>query len=933
MSNEPLPNIVPREALLSSFKMPAGAQPGYALTTNSEGVSSWQEISSGDQTVSNPMKLGTPSVLQTVPKNITKIHQFGIHFVAIDSSDKMMYYTTDQFYATGWQAIRELRDCELLTSTTTLGFVCATDYNDVYHSMDGQTWTFLKHFEDTIRDILGVDDTLILVGDMTTRNGVQRPNLFTTVDGVTWTFREVATERQINKLRKIGNNIIALGNNGLFILATELDMSDATIVSADPNENETITGIAYDEINDVYTVVGTGNFLARTDPGDIETWNISSIPLSNPIDLVQINQLYISGDEWNYMLFSEDSGVTWHRFESIKNITYVNNIYLVTYNGQIWMGPNLLNLTIIWDSEGADIFDVTYSTFLETYIISYSSGQLIASETGAYGTWSTVGQFNGDVKKILSDEINEVLFVVGSNNVIFYTTDLISWTDITQQLTNVTHDFNDIIYVSSTNQYVAVGDTHLAYSTIDIDTWAEGVHVFQNAIISIATNGNNVVACGNSGGVYVTNNVSDVWIKQDLYTNGMDSVNSNIYFNKVIHDAPGERFILASENGDIWQSIADNGNEWRFISTNDADYESKFLGYHDGTYYALYDNNSYRNNLYISSNAIDWRKSIMNPHPINYSYISKVGNSIILSTESDGYTVVNSMNDIIYYGRDRIQTSIVLNEQLLAFDNLGGIYYSSDLENLYFSQTMLLDQNIRGAATDDNVIVLVGSRKIFVISIGEGIGCQQVFASAPSFTFRNVCYGNGAFIVYGSQGKIYRTIDQGSTWTTHNIPGDELYSMCYFQPEMKFYGMTRKGLLVMSDDAYDTYTTNTELQSLYSYSSARIAATSERMLVIDNSDYYALRPLVYNGTDWRVKTFPHFLSDDEFSRYLHVVNDMFVITCSYDIACSSDGTSWFFYSNNSDGGYYVGAHYMNNKYIFVGRNNCISIHTNLDYEV
>lgn len=876
------------------------------------------------------MKFGTPSTLNTIPRNIRKIHQYNTHWVASDGSNSCMYYTTDPLDVSKWEAVGDLSDVTLITSTSTLGFVCVRNDTDVYKSVDGKVWTLIKRFNETIYDILGVGTTLLLVGDLTNRTGTLQPNVWNTTDGISWTFCEIFTEKRIKKLRLFGTSIIGVGNNGLFLYSESPDLSDVQIEAADVGESSEIRDVAYDPVEDIYTVVGVNGFLAHSDPGDISTWTVSPAEFYYPLGLVQNNDLYITGD-WNVTYFSFDKGVTWHKFQTTVDITYGNETYILRSPTQIWIGSYLNNLTLAHDTFSTNITHVIFSDYLNAYFISLENGEVLTSATGAYDSWTLVATFGNAVRKILSDEINETLLVVGDNNLLQYTTDLVSWTDLSGQLVYGPHQFKDIIHVPGLDYYVAVGERTVAYSTTAIDNWLEHNLSFDSNITSVTSNTSNVVFCGENGQIYHSSDVrNEIPTRQDLYTNGMNLLSTSFNFHKIVYNSTENKFVVADSNSNVWKSTDGTGTTWEFTSSLNADYSGKLLAILNGIYYAIYENSSFRHAVYESYDAKDWRMA-MDPHPIYHESYNMVNDVFLLSTDGTGYTLMANLNDLQYYGRDNVDTSVVVNDMLLIFDETGTIYTTSDLVNMYYERRMLLDQDIVGSATDGTIAMVACDKKIFKITIGEGLSCNQVFSCKPNMTISGICFGNDMFVAYGSYGKVYTSSNQGDTWTEYQVPGTSIKSMCYFSFESKFYGISDRGLLFMSEDGYATYTTNTELQTLYKYTNARIAATDTRIMVIENDYDYATRPIIYDTVQWRIQQAPSALNIRR-DRYLHVINNIFVITAGTATVYTTNGRSWFSYNNNSDGDYYKGVHYLNNKYVFIGLDRFIHIHANLDSE-
>lgn len=193
-------------------------------------------------------------------------------------------------------------------------------------------------------------------------------------------------------------------------------MSDIHISRADENEAVTPKDVVYDAVEQVYTVIGDGWFV-RSDPGDQDVWTGYAVMDVLPTGLVQTGSLYITGDS-NGTYFSPDKGVTWHKLQSYRGLSYGNGNYIANTQNQVWIGTALNNLTTALDLTNLQITHAIYSAYLGQYLVSYEGGFMVSSDTGEYESWVPAAAFAGEITKIFSDDADGVLFAIGRSNVL-----------------------------------------------------------------------------------------------------------------------------------------------------------------------------------------------------------------------------------------------------------------------------------------------------------------------------------------------------------------------------------------------------------------------------------------------------------------------------------------------------------------------------------
>lgn len=164
-------------------------------------------------------------------------------------------------------------------------------------------------------------------------------------------------------------------------------------------------------------------------------------------------------------------------------------------------------------------------------------------------------------------------------------------------------DFNDIVYSSSKDTWVAIGSSGVVFSAVGVGStnFIQKASAF-NTLNSIATNQTNFVGVGNNGQLIISYD-GLIWTN----STGFDPT-SNL--NKIIWD--GNRYVVVGDSGYIGVSTS-NGETWNKIVSNISD-NLKNIKYYDKVYYALNTNG----NLYFSLDLINWTNRNTNQsNPIN----------------------------------------------------------------------------------------------------------------------------------------------------------------------------------------------------------------------------------------------------------------------------------------------------------------------------
>jgi hypothetical protein len=299
-----------------------------------------------------------------------------------------------------------------------------------------------------------------------------------------------------------------------------------------------------------------------------------------------------------------------------------------------------------------DFNSVTYGNVL---VAVGSSGLIGISSLGSVWTSINTGYGTTISYSAVFAASNNRYISVGSSGIIISSsgigTTISNWTqcplvvetqDIANQITIgstiYNNTFNDVIYSSSSNSWVAVGNSGAIFVSPGIGSTSfiqKTLSSVKNDLKSVANNEGTFVAVGSSGQLVYSLNMGITW------TSGVISYND---LEKIIWD--GTKFIAIGKNSTIIYST--NGFIWYAISPN-INFNFKNIVYYNGIYYIITDLGT----LYYSFDLSYWTSKSTNQSNI----ISDILFAPISSSE--GRTI------IVGYGGTTLYADPILNQALV----------------------------------------------------------------------------------------------------------------------------------------------------------------------------------------------------------------------------------------------------------------------------
>ena len=515
--------------------------------------------------------------------------------IAGSDSNKGIYYSEDNGKTWNSSNIQSGSFYYLTTIGNTV--IAGSSNNGLYYSEDnGKTW---------IRSNITSGDfkCLSVIGSTVIAGGHNNDGLYYSEDnGHTWKRSNIQTG-DFFCLTTIGSTIIAGGwsNNGLYY-------------SEDNGKTWNQSNIIFYYFFSLTTIGNTVIAGSGSDKGlyysedNGHTWQLSNITSGNFRCLTTIGSTVIAGsNSGKGLYYSEDNGKTWKQsniqWDNIICLTVIGstviasdgsiNVLYYSDNHNILQNPGLILFTrnsdigfsgagfslannklfisgtannkisgfvdthniFQWHSNinEVGIYSVSYSPSLKIYVGgSINNKGLWYSYDGRYWMQSNITT-GGFTEHIYFDNILS-LFISGSNDKIVYSTDGRTWSDsnIISGITHVRkfHRFKDYVCVGTESG----GD----YYSTDGKTWTRGDITSSSEVNGFASNDTTLVAIGNTG-IYYTTSTPDSWVKC--------SAGDNIDFTSVIYDNTNNKFYAsATGNNDIY--ISSNGINWSTVTTS-----------------------------------------------------------------------------------------------------------------------------------------------------------------------------------------------------------------------------------------------------------------------------------------------------------------------------------------------------------------------------
>lgn len=410
--------------------------------------------------------------------------------------------------------------CDICAFKKALMYERVGYYGTLDYSLDGVNWKSLKSGTDEtlyrIREIeeLGI---FIIVG----ANGV----ILKSQDGSNWGKVTSGTTEDLMGIAysKTLEKIFVVGTDGTIIKSAD----GSNWESVTSGIEDTLTGIVYSESLDLLVAVGHNRTIIRSADG--ETWT-RSVTTSSGSDFYDVTysgkvQIFVAVG-LNGISQTSSNGVTWvlqtPASTSIAKVVYSNSLSLfieacgtisersivrVSSDGVNWGQPNTnitrasfnavcyseeMNLCIVGGENGViaisnDCWDWTplkkYYSWLELKNIAYSKDlDLVIAENGTLtakkegnGKWQFITDEVGDYITYI-DELKCFLKIIFGD--VYRSYDGDNWEQITEG-----YSINCIIYVNSTNTFIAGGTGRILTST-DLQNWTTHSLLQQYDVVS-----------------------------------------------------------------------------------------------------------------------------------------------------------------------------------------------------------------------------------------------------------------------------------------------------------------------------------------------------------------------------------------------------------------------------------------------------------------
>lgn len=280
----------------------------------------------------------------------------------------------------------------------------------------------------------------------------QSGNLWSSFDGKAW----IAISNCPGGLTHVfyGNGVyVALSGNSTYFTSTDLVFWGTRTM---PTPSPTWTKGIY--ANSMYIVIGNTNDTYVTST-DAITWTSRNFPVSNVTDVIYANDIFVATSRANQCVITSTNGINW----TTRN-TQSGEYMDILHTGSMFIAvprfsPQVSSIStdaITWVSRYKDNRSEAISSS-GGLIYAYGEGYQVTSTDGYL--WVTSGLTNMYISDIIYDG-TQYLGLAG--NVLFNSSDLISWSSRT-----IPASATSLIYNGS--QYVAIGNNAGAYSTNSIN--------------------------------------------------------------------------------------------------------------------------------------------------------------------------------------------------------------------------------------------------------------------------------------------------------------------------------------------------------------------------------------------------------------------------------------------------------------------------------
>jgi len=443
----------------------------------------------------------------------------------------------------------------------------------------------------------------------------------------------------------------------------------------------------------------------------------------------------------------------------------------------------------------------------------------------------------------------------GNSGSIQQSTDGKNWRTLTTGLLKTTYyNLNAITY--GQGKYIVVGSNGLVLSSSDGEIWSNQTLNLGNNYINLTDviyAGGQYVIVGNYGTI-LTSSDGETWVKHDSGLTGYSNTLTSISYGNGKYVVVGGSQVLSSTDGVSWSaqsSTSQSGNRYNQVYFGNSGFVAT----------------SGRNTVAFSKYGVNWtEKSLKSTLTIDYvdelqflnnEYVA-VGHGFMSSTDGVAWRKKNEAEDIrkICYGNGKyIGIGINSAYRLVVKISTDGVAWQQ-ATTAAIDQHSLLDIisddfSPADISYGDGKFVLVGSNGEIRYSVDGAIWTQTASGVTDSLT--NVIYGNGLYIAAGGSTILYST--DGENWSKAN---SGLSSTDYFSRisdltvgNGKVIGVCNSGVILSSLDGINWTKrqsgTNRTLAGI-SYGNGSFVAIGDAGTILSSTD----------GATWKAE--PRFTS-------------------------------------------------------------------------
>ncbi|WP_186438405.1 stalk domain-containing protein [Cohnella terricola] len=492
---------------------------------------------------------------------------------------------------------------------------------------------------------------------------------------------------------------------------------------------------------------------------DGRNWNKRATNLkSEPVmDVVWTTNKYIAITQYGKALSSVD-GIKWNEISGLSSKYKWNSIY--TSNGK--------TILTTWGSKDIAVSQdgvnwavkSNSSNSIHISNVIWNGKQFIAGGEG--GVYSSTDALNWKLLSSIKDsKFNVIAYngskyvgigLVGSNKVIFTSSDLKKWTQKPLQGSEMTAGL-----LATKDGFVGISAYNpdspkncLYYYSKDGQDWSIDF-VSTTGYHAIATNGNRTVVVGNNGSIIYTddgvkwNKSSIVTVIDNGYTKSMPGL-ADVEWGAGKFVAVGNGGIYTSKDGRTWTRSLNKFGIGQVVWT--------------GKFFVAV--GSIDPDIYVSQDGVSWNeKSIGVKNKYNYSVrnmISANGKVYLIvqnfSNRNDIHFEVLSSSDWLKWTQTRLPSSIMdvlkfaWNGENFIVGDIGEkkVYLSKDAVHWSMKQTNIDEKTphyTRMIMNDQNMFVLTGARGLWISKNGTEWEHKPLFGS----DFENDEYGPGFFML------------------------------------------------------------------------------------------------------------------------------------------------------------------------------------------